>query len=300
MKELYLVAQNAFSISVAEDLPAWVAVRSRYSPFAVLTAEKPVLDVAVRTGHLPQCDAEVIYEPAKPGAGFIAARVSRLPDSCLALEFIHAERQETRVWMKMPPTLDKADITVGPDSDGKDSCFLTHALMIAFMLATAHNGTLLTHASAVTFRGKAYLFHGKSGSGKSTHSGLWVKNIAGTELLNDDNPVVRFSADGVPMAWGSPWSGKTHCYRNASAPIGAFTRIVQAPENALRGLPPLKAYASLTTSVFFLPFVSDRLMETRHKTIERLARTVACCEMRCRPDDEAAFVCQKGLSAHSR
>ncbi len=298
MKELYLVAQNAFSISVAEDLPAWAAVSSRYAPFAVLTAEKPVLEADIRTRQLPQCDAEVIYEPAKPGAGFIAARVSRLPDSCLAMEFMHTERQETRVWMKMPPTLDKADIGVGPDSDEGDACFLTHALMIAFMLATAHNGTLLTHASAVTLRGKAYLFQGKSGSGKSTHSGLWVKNIAGTELLNDDNPVVRFSADGAAMAWGSPWSGKTHCYRNAYAPIGAFTRIVQAPENALRRLPPLKAYASLTASVFFLPFVSDRLMEIRHKTIERLAQTVACCELRCRPDDEAAFVCQKGLSAY--
>lgn len=299
MKELYTVAQNAFTVSVADDLPAWLAIKPRYNPFAGASAEKPVLEADVRALPLPECDAERIYEPAPPGVGFIAARASRLPDSSVVMEFMHISQQAPRVWMKMPPALDKADIIISPDGDSDDAYFLTHALMIAFMLASGRTGTLLTHASAVVLDGKAYLFQGKSGTGKSTHTDLWLKNIAGAELLNDDNPVVRFSADGVAIAYGSPWSGKTHCYRNVSAPIGAFTRIVQARENTLRRLAPLKAYASLTASVFFVPFVGDDLIEIRHKTIERLAQTVACCEMHCRPDADAAFTCRRELSAYS-
>lgn len=81
-----------------------------------------------------------------------------------------------------------------------------------------HHGFML-HSAAVVRDGKAVLFMGKSGTGKSTHAQLWLREFAGTSLLNDDNPVVRVSADGTVTVYGSPWSGKTPCYRNAEAPV---------------------------------------------------------------------------------
>ncbi|MBO6066250.1 MAG: transposase, partial [Lachnospiraceae bacterium] len=81
---------------------------------------------------------------------------------------------------------------------------------------------LLMHASVTMHAGKGYLFLGKSGTGKSTHSQLWINNIEGCELLNDDNPVLRVEDDGSVRVYGSPWSGKTPCYRNLDVPVGAI------------------------------------------------------------------------------
>ncbi len=298
MKELYIVAQNAFTVSAPDNLRAWAMLRPRFSPFVASSVETPVLEVNIKSQPLPESGAEKIYE-VEGSEGFITARVSRLIDGCLIMEFRHISESEHRLWMKMTPQFNRADIVIAPDGDANDTYFLTHALMIAFMLGTCGNGTLLIHASAVTYGGRAYLFQGKSGTGKSTHAALWTRNIAGAELLNDDNPVIRFSTDGTAIAYGSPWSGKTSCYRNVSAPVGAFVRIVRSGENVLRRLSPLRAYASLTTSVFFLPFLGDGLREMRHRTLERLVETVPCCEMYCRPDADAALTCMKGLSDYS-
>lgn len=299
MKEQFIVAQNAFTVSAPEGHPAWRALKRRFSPFAATPAEMPVLEIDITTIPLPQCDAETIYEPVHSGIGIISARASRQADGCLVIEFRHVADQRTRLRMIMSAEFNRADIIIAPDGDGNDPHLLSHAMMVAFMLATCGNGTLLIHASSVIYEGKAYLFQGKSGTGKSTHAALWTANIEGAELLNDDNPVIRFSDDGVAMAYGSPWSGKTPCYRNLSAPIGAMVRIVRAPENELRRLSPLMGYASLTASVFFLPFLNERLRDIRHSAIERLACSVPCCEMHCRPDKEAALICSHELRSQS-
>ena len=98
---------------------------------------------------------------------------------------------------------------------GEDHSFaLNNALMLLFAFASARNGVLEMHSSVVISGGKGYLFLGKSGTGKSTHSSLWLKHIPGTELLNDDNPILRLMPDGSARVYGSPWSGKTPCYRS--------------------------------------------------------------------------------------
>ena len=57
--------------------------------------------------------------------------------------------------------------------------------------------TMLIHSSALVYDGGAYLFSADSGVGKSTHTRLWLTYIEDTDLMNDDNPVVRITADGV-------------------------------------------------------------------------------------------------------
>lgn len=301
MIHTYIVAQNAFTVSAPDGLAAWRALEPRFRPFegqcGADCSEVAELRVAVdiACGPLPQSVGERIYEPQHAGITLITSQVSRQADGSVVMEFSHVAEHKPRVWMKMPRQFDRADIVIAPDGDDNDSYFLGHALMIAYMLSTCGNGTLLIHASAVIYDGKAYLFQGRSGTGKSTHAALWTKHIEGAELLNDDHPVIRFSADGAATAYGSPWSGKTDYYRNASAPIGAFVRIVRAPENKLQRLPALNAYASLTSSVFFVPFLSDELRYTRHNAIERLVCEVPCYEMHCRPDADAPLTCRNGL-----
>ena len=297
MKQRYLIGGNAISISVPDDLKGWKDIESRYAPFAADSEAEPVLDVEIRVADkLPESETEMIYDTGDSVLGIITGRASVTADGCLVVVFKHCKQDGPRLWMKMSPGRDRVEMVILAEEDRNDPLFLTHALMIAFMLATTGNGTLVIHSSTVLYDGKAYLFQGKSGTGKSTHASLWLANIAGTELLNDDNPIIRFADDGTAMVYGSPWSGKTDCYRNISAPIGGMVRIVRSQTNELKRLPVLRAYASLASSVAYLPLLSEVDRDVRHQTIERLVGAVPCCEMHCRPDADAALTCMTALT----
>lgn len=283
------------TVNAPDGLAAWKELAPRYAPFASVGGSEPMIEVNITVAPLPQSEGERIYQPTPASFGLMDSRVSRLADGSLLIELKHIRETTTRLRMRMARGLDRADIIMTPAEADCDPYFLTHALMLAYALAASRVGTLLFHSSTIVRDGKAYLFQGKSGTGKSTHSALWLSNIEGAELLNDDNPLVRVDADGAAIAYGSPWSGKTDCYRNASARVGAFVRIVRAQENSLRRLAPLQAYASLTPSVFFMPFLGEELQAIRHAAIERLAGAVPCCEMYCRPDADAAITCCREL-----
>ena len=166
---------------------------------------------------------------------------------------------------------------------------LNNSLMMMFTLATAGKGTLLFHAAVVSQEGKGYLFLGPSGTGKSTHAQLWLEHIEGTELVNDDNPVVR---DGV--VYGSPWSGKTPCYRNVSVPIGGIVMLSQAPYNKIRRLSGIEAYVDLAESVGGMPW-NIRISEDLHQKMNKLASTVPMWHLECLPDEAAARLCHETI-----
>ena len=164
-----------------------------------------------------------------------------------------------------------------------------NALMVMFALATADKGTALFHAAAVSCDDYGYLFLGKSGTGKSTHAGLWVKHIDGAVLMNDDNPVVRIS-EGRAVVYGSPWSGKTACYRNVSSPLGGIVLLKQAPYNRICRLEGIEAYVALVASISGQRW-DEGIADGLHDTENKLASTVPMWHLECLPDEAAAKIC---------
>ena len=168
------------------------------------------------------------------------------------------------------------------------------AVNFCYLLSSAERQTLLVHASCVSYRGKAYLFLGKSGTGKSTHSRMWLNSLEGAELMNDDHPVIRISSNGTPVAYGSPWSGKTRCYKNVEAPVGGVVRISRASYNKARRLSVIESYGSLITSCSGMTW-EKKLADGRDRSIQGLIRSVPCWVMECLPDEDAAIVCSKAV-----
>lgn len=163
---------------------------------------------------------------------------------------------------------------------------------LCFLLSTAKYNTVLSHASCVVYNGKAYLFLGKSGTGKSTHSRMWLSALHRVILMNDDHPVIRINEKGQAIAYGSPWSGKTPCYKNISAPIGGIIRISRAPYNKAHRLSMIESYASLMTSFSGMTWEPE-LADGRDKTIQGIISTVPCWVMECLPNEDAAIVCSQ-------
>ena len=147
-------------------------------------------------------------------------------------------------------------------------CFgLNNALMLIFAFAGSLRQTLLIHASLVRHNGYGYAFTAKSGTGKSTQVSMWLRYIPNCDLMNDDNPIIRI-IDGQPYIYGSPWSGKTPCYRQVKAPLGALTRINRGENNSVQKLSPIEAFASV------LPSCSSGY--TRYLPYPPLQRVIRC------------------------
>ena len=172
---------------------------------------------------------------------------------------------------------------------------IDNALMIMFGLATAERGTVLFHAAVVSHEGRGYMLLGPSGTGKSTHASLWQRYIAGTALVNDDNPVVRISEDGTATVYGSPWSGKTPCYRNVRYPLGAIVVLSQAPYNKIERLSGIYAYAVLMESISGKRW-DERIADGLHQTENALASAIPVWHLECLPDEEAAKLCNETIT----
>lgn len=171
---------------------------------------------------------------------------------------------------------------------------LSSMLRIVFAQAILPHGAVSVHASVVVNDGKGFLFMGKSGTGKSTHSGLWLKHIEGSWLLNDDNPMLRLTEGGVRV-YGSPWSGKTHCYRNESAPVAGIVRLKQAPRNRFRVCEDIAAFSAVLPGCSVLR-QDMRLHEAMCETLAALTELTLVGELECLPDREAAEVCRRGMT----
>ena len=171
---------------------------------------------------------------------------------------------------------------------------VSNAMMLLYTFCTTPYDTLMVHASVIAHAGGGYMFLGRSGTGKSTHSRLWLNHIDDTELLNDDNPVIRL-IDGEAYIYGTPWSGKTPYYKNRRLPLMAVVRLSQAPYNKIERLKPLQAYASLMPSCSCMRW--DRTStDALHKTVEKVIMVVKGWHLECLPDEDAAQTCHEAVT----
>lgn len=175
-----------------------------------------------------------------------------------------------------------------------DATLLRFGLWICLGMVLAPAGLLALHASAIRIGTEAVLFLGESGTGKSTHTRLWCDHIAGAELLNDDSPLVGMH-ERTPTAWGSPWSGKTPCYRNEQATIRAFVRLRQAPSNRIRRLAPLAAIGALLPSCAPSFAYDETLQDAVCNALSALLARIPVYELECLPDADAALLVYRTL-----
>lgn len=175
---------------------------------------------------------------------------------------------------------------------------LNNALMLIYAFAGAYKGTVLMHASVVRQCGYGYAFIAKSGTGKSTQVSNWLKYIPGCDMMNDDNPVVRVTGEGC-FIYGSPWSGKTPCYRDVKAPLGAITRIDRSSSNSVERVNAVKAFVSLLPSVSSMKWDVE-LYKKICDTITRIVERVPVYTLHCLPDRNSAEVCHEGIAREKK
>ncbi len=299
MTKHFIVAGNRFEFTMADDCQLWDRL-DNYKPFETQECQgEPLFSLEFvssmdRMGKIP-----VYIEKAEEEDQPRIEIYHRAPDEGdpegkdWIIEMAPVQKMPICARILASPDFKSAKLAVAGMSVGQFA--INNAMMILYAFTTAPLGTLEMHASVIKNGGKGYLFLGKSGTGKSTHSNLWLKYIPGSELLNDDNPILRVGDDGIARVYGSPWSGKTPCYKNDSVPVGAIVRLKQFKQNIITRSSVIEAYAAVYPSCSGFRAIKS-IADGMHEAIEHIAVHVPCFTLNCLPDEEAAVICHNAVT----
>ena len=205
--------------------------------------------------------------------GYLYSIVSRNDNQQPALFYIDSTTNEV--------------ITDIKPSDSISLAVLRFGIWVMFGTVILKHGAVAIHSSVIVAEGRGVLFLGESGTGKSTHTRLWRESIEGAKLLNDDSPIVRI-VDGEVRVYGSPWSGKTPCYKNEVYPMAGLCRLSQAPHNRITRLSNLMALGALLPSCPPIFAHDSALQDMICATVGNIVRGVKSYHLECLPNSEAA------------
>lgn len=292
----YKVAEHIFSVEASDAI---LSQMSNYAPFVTDPVDTPTFSLAV----LCDTDAPAYTEETRQEEEGQAIICGRTAEGLPTFDFwLHGKRTGILLCDK---SFKQANLfipqkeTSATGTTHLDTFAVNNSLMVLYSLATANLQTALFHAAVIRNKERGYLFLGKSGTGKSTHARLWLQYNEGSTLLNDDNPVVRLfkSEDGKISAkvYGSPWSGKTPCYRNEVVDVGGFVLLSQAPFNKISRLKGVAAYAALVPCISGMRWDKE-IANGIHQTENALASHVPVWYLECLPDEAAAKLCQETIA----
>ena len=292
MENFYKVAEHVFAVSAQATVgdKIFAECMDNYAPFAIEKSDDCLFALNVKCGEALEYTEETRQEEEGQQiiCGLTAKQESafdfRLFGEAMGVLVCSTDYKKAKLFVPQNQKLSSLKFAVN------------NALMVLYAIATAPYNTALFHAAVVSYKDRGYLFLGKSGTGKSTHARLWLKYIAGTDLLNDDNPVVRIFDGARAVVYGSPWSGKTPCYKNQEFALGGFVLLSQALYNKIARLRGVQAFAAL------VPCISGKRWERviadgLHKTENALAMNVPVWYLECLPDEAAAKLCCETVSA---
>ena len=155
-----------------------------------------------------------------------------------------------------------------------------------------HDGILL-HSSCVVKDNKAYLFSAPSGTGKSTHTTLWLEEFPDAYILNDDKPAIIYK-DNTLYAAGTPFSGKHDISRNLLVPIQGICFLERSETNWIKEIDKKQAIFEILNQTERVPYEEDMNLILHH--ISNIVSNIIVHKMGCNISKEAVFTSYNKMS----
>ena len=155
-------------------------------------------------------------------------------------------------------------------------------------------GAYLMHCAVIEYEGNGYAFAAKSGTGKSTHIGLWQKRFGDSvSIVNGDKPILRFIENRL-LAYGTPWCGKEGFNANTSVPLKAICFLERAKENTIRKIGADEAVMRIFHQILSPSDLGT--VDALFPLLDRTLREVPCYVLGCNISEEAAEVAYRGMN----
>lgn len=131
-------------------------------------------------------------------------------------------------------------------------------LRIVHTLLLAGTGGFLLHAASGMRNGRALLFAGQSGAGKTTIASLAPNDVT---LFSDEVSYVRRLPEGY-RSYGTPFTGElAKPGANRSAPVGALYLLVKGGANRIEPVGPAEAVRRLLENILFFARESSPVVQ---------------------------------------
>lgn len=153
---------------------------------------------------------------------------------------------------------------------------------------------LLMHGAVVAVDGQAYLFTAKSGTGKTTHTRLWMRQFGDRAVMvNGDKPLLHITSEGVTV-YGTPWDGKEHLSTNTSCPLKALCILTRSETNHIERISKKEAPPMLCQQSYrpCSPIGAQKTLAL----VDRLGSSVPLYRLGCNMEPEAALVAYHGMN----
>ena len=103
---------------------------------------------------------------------------------------------------------------------------------------------VLMHGAVISVGESAYMFCAPSGTGKTTHIRLWLRNVSNSIVVNGDKPFIKIKEEGL-IACGTPWSGKERMNTNIMKPLKSIVFMERSESNYIEKITFPQAYPYL-------------------------------------------------------
>lgn len=252
-------------------------IADEFEPFFIQSTHSPdlLIDVLPSSGLL-----------AFPSKGQLLIHTNEL--------LICDQDTEYQIFFPMSPQIQECRLK----KDGSYACFhvippyrnqlrsdLFHAIRLVYLYLAERHGHIAIHSASIDYQGKAWLFTGASGTGKSTHTNLWHRYFD-TPVINGDLNLVTFS-NNTPMVHGIPWCGTSGISDTGSRPVGGILFLRQSKDNVCRHLSESeKVLGILQRSIS--PMWTEAQLDVNLQLAHSLSTSCFVARLYCNKEKEAA------------
>lgn len=179
-------------------------------------------------------------------------------------------------------------------NDGTSACMeeLFSALRFPFLILSQVKGLCIMHSASLLYQGKAWLFSGHSGAGKSTHVQLW-QDTFGTPWINGDLNLLGIK-EGQAVCYGLPWCGTSGISTPGEFPLGGVTFLKQAPFDRVSKIAPDPFALSLAKRMI-TPNWTASMMQQNVTAAICLSRRIQGFGLECTKNPNAARVMKSAI-----
>lgn len=160
-----------------------------------------------------------------------------------------------------------------------------HVIRFLFLYTAQKHNCFVLHSASILYKGKAWLFSGQSGMGKSTHTNLW-KKLFEVPILNGDLNLLAIP-DGLPTVHGLPWCGTSGIAQTDTYPLGGIILLNRGLYDECIEL-SIDQKILLTTQRLISPAWDANMLQHNLDFMSTLASQIQICLLKCTKTNAAA------------
>ncbi len=187
---------------------------------------------------------------------------------------------------------EKALIINEEAKDYSDGFFETNAVFRKIATWFINHDVCLMHGSAIALNGDAYLFIAPSGTGKTTHTKLWMKKFKDCYVVNGDKPFLKVKEK--ILVYGTPWCGKERMQTNTAVPLKAIVLLERADENKITKISFKEAFSALIAQSYCGEDKAHLIATVA--LLQKIGQKVAFYRLECNMNEDAAIVAYNGMN----